>query len=152
MNQQATTDTPSRTRALAASAVASAAILGAATLAAPAPASAHPMRGLGAKLLTANYVCDELTWPFCTIEGRVRVRNNRATTLVICVGIDVFTAGNRNLSIGGPTPEGQAIVRVPPRTSRVTTYKVLFDDTNENADRVKVTHVHKHIVQGGRQC
>jgi hypothetical protein len=89
--------TPScaRPRVLVAIAIASAATLCTVTIATPAPSSAHPARGLGAKVLTANYVCDELTWPYCTIQGRIRVQNNWATTLGICVGID-----------GTPLPDG----------------------------------------------
>jgi hypothetical protein len=127
------------------------------TIVSAAPAAAHNQRRLSATILSNRVLCDELTYPYCAVEGKVRIRNNNprgSGRIVICVGIDVHTKGHRSLSVEPPLPQGQATITLRPRKSGVTKYRTVFNASAGAAHHVHVTHVHKHVVHGaaGRQC
>jgi hypothetical protein len=120
------------------------------------PAAAHNQRRLSAKIVSAQVACDQLTYPYCSVEGKVRIKNKRAKgtkPIVICVGIDVHTKKHKSLSVEPPLPGGQAVAYVKRGKSKVTTYRTVFDASGGTADHVHVTHVHKHVFHtGGKQC
>ena len=120
------------------------------------PASAHRHKSLSAKVLTAEAFCEELTYPYCSVGGKVKVKNKRAKgtqKLLICLGINVHTADHRSLSVEPLLPDGQAMAQVKPKTSKTITYRTVYDDASGEADHVHVVHVHKHVYHnGGKQC
>ncbi len=120
------------------------------------PASAHRQRHLAATILSVEAVCDEELYPYCRAEGLVKITNGRSKRtrkIAICVGIEVHTEDEQNLSYEPPTPHGQAIAVVRPGRSETVSYRAGFNAEAGVADHVHVMHVHKSVVHdGGEQC
>lgn len=119
-------------------------------------ADAHRHRALSAQLVGSPriYCPDGPRGPFCSIEGRVRIVNQRAPgtgRIIICVGIDVINGRGQSLSIEPPSTGGQAVAALAPGRFQVTTYRTTFRRPLQAKVPV-ITHVHKHIVHGGQQC
>jgi hypothetical protein len=128
-------------------AITSAALLAPLLLTMP-TASAHQERGLDARVLTARAGCPPESSPFCLALGRIRVTNHRSRPAVVCVGIAVHTARHRNLSVEGRSRQGQARVRLRPRSTKVSTYEVVYTSGLGQAHHVEISHLHT----GGRPC